>query len=102
MAKSTAPTPIDRGTAEAAFALPASQVVSALERTWSAIADRNAEVPPAVVVVGAGSERRQGLFKWGHFAALRWRRGEEQLPEVLVAGEGLQRSAEAVLETLLH
>jgi hypothetical protein len=81
---------------------PAARLVTALEAAWLAIVSRHPELPEAVVVVGAGSERRQGLFKWGHFAAFRWRRGEQPLHEVLVAGEGLQRPAEAVLGTLLH
>jgi hypothetical protein len=80
----------------------ASQVVAALETAWAAIAGRHPELPAAVVVIGAGSDRRQGLWKWGHFAALRWRHGERALPEVLVAGEGLRRPAREVLETLLH
>src|SRR5205807_3351023 len=90
-----------------------SQFLAVLESCWSAIRRQYVEVPAAVVVVAAGSDRRQGLFKWGHFAALRWRprpvEGEEggaaapaALPEVLVAGEGLERPALEVLGTLLH
>ncbi len=82
-----------------------SQLVSALEEIWAAIAREHPELPAAVVVVGPGSDRRQGLFKWGHFAAFRWRPRdgtEARLPEVLVAGEGLERSATEVVSTLLH
>jgi hypothetical protein len=81
---------------------PAARLVAALEGAWLAIAERHPQLPEAVVVIGAGSERRKGLFKWGHFAALRWLHGERSLPEVLVTGEGLERSAEEVLGTLLH
>jgi len=82
-----------------------SRLLGALEAALFAISQRYPELPAAVVVVGAGSDRRQGLFKWGHFAAMRWRpreRGDVALPEVLVAGEGLERSAEEVMTTLLH
>jgi hypothetical protein len=89
-----------------------SQLLAVLESCWAAIRRQYPEVPAAVVVVAAGSDRRNGLFKWGHFAALRWRprpvEGEEgggaraALPEVLVAGEGLERPALEVLGTLLH
>jgi hypothetical protein len=82
-----------------------ARLLSALEETWAAIARRHPELPAAVVVVGPGSDRRQGLFKWGHFAAFRWRPRDgtkARLPEVLVAGEGLERSAAEVTTTLLH
>ena len=82
---------------------PTSQLLAALEACWAAIARLHPELPAAVVVVGAGSGSR-GLWKWGHFAALRWRRlaDGDALPEVLVAGEGLRRPAPEVLTTLLH
>ncbi len=35
-------------------------------------------------------------------AALRWAAGDERMPEVFVAGEGLAGGARGVLETLLH
>jgi hypothetical protein len=79
-----------------------SPVVAALEAAWSAIRRRHPDVPAAVVVVASGTDGRPGKARWGHFAALRWVRGEEQLPEVLIAGEGLAREAEEVLATLLH
>jgi hypothetical protein len=90
---------------------PTSQLLAVLERCWAAIRRQHPEVPAAVVVVAAGSDRRQGLFKWGHFAALRWRPrpvegegggGAAALPEVLVAGEGLERPPLEVVGTLLH
>jgi hypothetical protein len=87
---------------------PTSQLLAALEACWAAIGQRHPELPAAVVVVGAGSDRRKGLWKWGHFAAMRWRPRQasagagDALPEVLVAGEGLERPALEVVETLLH
>ena len=42
----------------------ASAVVAALEHAWTAIRVHHADVPEVVVVLGAGSEARRGLFKW--------------------------------------
>jgi hypothetical protein len=80
----------------------ASAVVAALEQAWTAIRTHHSDVPQVVVVLGAGSEARRGLFKWGHFAAARWQVADTNRPEVLVSGEGLKRGARQVLATLLH
>jgi hypothetical protein len=80
----------------------ASAVVAALEQAWTAIRAPHPDVPQVVVILGAGSEARRGLFKWGHFAAARWQVAGANRPEVLVSGEGLKRGARAVLATLLH
>jgi hypothetical protein len=80
----------------------ASAVVAALEQAWTAIRAYHPDVPQVVVILGAGSESRRGLFKWGHFAAARWQVADTNRPEVLVSGEGLKRGAPAVLATLLH
>lgn len=77
-------------------------LVGALEECWAAIAKRHPDVPAAVIVVASGTDGRASQARWGHFAALRWVQGNDQLPEVLIAGEGLARGAEAVLATLLH
>jgi hypothetical protein len=79
-----------------------SAVVAALEDAWTAIRTHHADVPQVVVILGAGSEARRGLFKWGHFAAARWHVAGANRPEVLVSGEGLRRGAHQVLATLLH
>ncbi len=80
----------------------ASAVVAALEQAWTAIRAHHSDVPEVVVILGAGSEARRGLFKWGHFAAARWHVAGANRPEVLVSGEGLNRGARPVLATLLH
>jgi hypothetical protein len=80
----------------------ASAVVAALEHAWTTIRAHHPDVPQVVVILGAGSEARRGLFKWGHFAAARWHVAGSNHPEVLVSGEGLNRGARAVLATLLH
>jgi hypothetical protein len=80
----------------------ASAVVAALEDAWTAIRTHHADVPQVVIILGAGSEARRGLFKWGHFAAARWHVAGTNRPEVLVSGEGLRRGARDVLATLMH
>ncbi|HZD67467.1 MAG TPA: hypothetical protein VFA45_00660, partial [Actinomycetes bacterium] len=79
-----------------------SAVVAALEDAWTAVRDHHADVPQVVIILGAGSEARRGLFKWGHFAAARWHVAGANRPEVLVSGEGLRRGAPDVLATLMH
>jgi hypothetical protein len=79
-----------------------SAVVAALEDAWTSFRTHHADVPQVVIILGAGSEARRGLFKWGHFAAARWHVAGANRPEVLVSGEGLRRGASDVLATLLH
>ncbi|WP_207223611.1 hypothetical protein [Pseudonocardia sediminis] len=90
-------------------------MVAALEAAWAAIRARNPELPPVVIVLGAGSGDRGGL-RLGHFAAMRWtatdnddHRHEDErdedgrrLAEVFVGGEGLARGPVDVFGTLLH
>jgi hypothetical protein len=80
-----------------------SGLIVALEAAWAAIREIHSVVPPAVIVTGAGSIGGRGRLRLGHFAATRWRAGQEgELCEVFVGGEGLVRGAAAVLGTLLH
>jgi hypothetical protein len=59
-----------------------------------------------VIVVASGSDPRSRRLNLGHFAAGRWQvtspNQSTDRPEVLVSGEGLQRSPVDVLGTLLH
>lgn len=81
-------------------------MVDALEQAWVDIRERHPELPPAVIVLGAGSiGSRSGALTLGHFAAMRWHTdtdGSEELAEVFIGGEGLQRGPAGVLGTLLH
>jgi len=81
-------------------------MVEALEQAWNDIRHRHADMPPAVVVLGAGSiGAPAGGLKLGHFAAMRWADGStdgQRLAEVFVGGEGLVRGPAEVLGTLLH
>lgn len=76
------------------------RLVTAIDRTWAAIQARHPDVPGVVITLGAGSG--SGALKLGHFAPGRWQRGEGQLPELFVGGEGLARGGRDVLGTLLH
>jgi len=91
-----------------AYASPriSTPMVDALEQAWADIRQHHPELPPAVIVLGAGSiGSRSGELKLGHFAAMRWHTdtgGSDQLAEVFVGGEGVQRGPAGVLGTLLH
>jgi hypothetical protein len=78
----------------------ASLLVAALEHTWQTIRQHHPDVPEAVLVVASGSEGKR--LNLGHFAPHRWQVHGANRHEVLVGGEGLQRSPVDVLGTLLH
>lgn len=84
----------------------ASDLVRELEALWAAIRRRHPDVPPAVIVVGAGSgDVRRGELKLGHFARDRWTRAEGEGPaiaEVFFGGEGFKLGALELLDTALH
>lgn len=77
-----------------------AQLVAALEGAWTAIRANHQEIPAVVIIVGSGTVTKRA--KYGHFAPIRWQHGDNQLAEVLISGEGLQRSVEEVFTTLLH
>jgi hypothetical protein len=80
-----------------------SELVRALEDVWAAIRRGHPELPPAVLITGAGSLGTRGGLRLGHFAASRWQAGADgALGEIFVGGEGLARGAGPVLATLLH
>jgi hypothetical protein len=83
---------------------PAEQIstpiIAALEGIWAGIRRRHPEIPEVVIVMASGKAR--GSLKWGHFARFAWKRGEGNLSEVFVGGEGFQRGAVPTLGTLLH
>jgi hypothetical protein len=80
-----------------------SDLIAALEGAWSAIRREHAELPPAVLITGAGSLGSRHGLRLGHFAASRWQsNGASELSEIFVGGEGLARGAGEVLATLLH
>lgn len=78
----------------------ATPLVQSIENTWRTIQFHNDDVPDVVVTFGAGLVSR-GL-KLGHFAANVWTHGDDDIHELFVGAEGLQRGAQALLGTLLH
>lgn len=75
-------------------------LVQAIENAWHAIQENHPEVPDVVVTLGSGAVARG--MKWGHFAASVWAKGDEQVHELFVGGEGLMRGPQALMGTLLH
>lgn len=78
----------------------ATPLVQSVENAWSAIQEVNSDVPDVVVTFGAGLVSR-GL-KLGHFAANVWTHGDDDVHELFVGAEGLQRGAASLMGTLLH
>jgi hypothetical protein len=75
-------------------------LVRAFAYAWAAIQKNHPEVPDVVITLGAG-RKREGLVL-GHFAPNRWARGEAHVHELFVGGEGLNRTPQEVMGTLLH
>jgi hypothetical protein len=103
----TALTPTDAGVTRTCQPgeFTATGLIAALEAGWAAIRTHHPEIPPAVIVVASGSPAKPkagDAMKWGHFASLRWQHGPDRLNEVLVSGEGLSRTPDQILTTLLH
>jgi hypothetical protein len=82
----------------------AGPLITALEHAWSTIRSSHPEVPAAVLITGSGSESGRNMLRLGHFAASRWHGAGEgdEIDEIFVGGEGLERGAAPVLATLLH
>ena len=83
----------------------AGPLIVALEHAWAQIRRVHPEVPPAVLITGSGSDtRRRNMLRLGHFAASRWTAGPDgdELDEIFIGGEGLERGAREVLATQLH
>ena len=81
-----------------------ARLIAAFESTWDTIRERHPDVPEVVVTLGSGTLGvRPDRARLGHFAAGRWHVGDtDQVPELFISGEGLQRDAASVLGTLLH
>ena len=77
-----------------------SAVVRVLEDIWSAIRARHGEVPAVVIIIASGTDRKQPV--WGHHAPGRWHTGTGQRAEIMISGEGLGRTPQDVLGTMLH
>jgi hypothetical protein len=72
-------------------------LVQAFTFAWSAIQENHPDVPDVVITFGGG---KPGVL--GHFAAHRWAAGDRSINEIFVGAEGLNRSPQEVMATLLH
>ena len=77
-----------------------SAVVAVLEDIWAMIRARHGQVPPVVIIIASGTERKHAV--WGHHAPGRWHVNHEQRAEIMISGEGLRREPADVLGVLLH
>lgn len=77
-----------------------SAVVRVLEDLWATMRARHGELPPVVIIIASGTDRKQHV--WGYHAPGRWHTGTEQRAEIMISGEGLRREPADVLGVLLH
>jgi curved DNA-binding protein CbpA len=78
----------------------ASPILKILEETWLEIRRWHPDIPPAVIIIASGTDSKNP--RWGHHAPGRWNVNGQQYAEVMISGEGLRRTPEDVLGTLLH
>ena len=82
-----------------------AEVQQAVEAIVAKARQRHEGIPDTVIVIGASGATRNGP-KHGHFAPKSWKlRGKDEKElygEILLAGESLERGAEATLGTILH
>jgi hypothetical protein len=78
----------------------ASPLLKILEDTWLEIRRWHPDIPPAVIIIASGTDSKNP--RWGHHAPGRWNVSGQQYAEVMISGEGLRRTPEEVLGTLLH
>ena len=77
-----------------------STLLKILEDLWAAIRAHHLEIPAVVIIIASGTGGKHA--KWGHHAPGRWHHGSTEHAEVMISGEGLNRSPREVLATLLH
>ena len=78
----------------------ASPILKILEDTWLEIRRWHPDIPPAVIIIASGTDGKNP--RWGHHAPGRWNVAGQQYAEVMISGEGLRRTPDEVLGTLLH
>ena len=78
----------------------ASPILKVLEETWLEIRRWHPDIPPAVIIIASGTDGKNP--RWGHHAPGRWNVNGQQYAEVMISGEGLRRTPDEVLGTLLH
>jgi hypothetical protein len=77
-----------------------SPLIATCEEVWKSLQKFNQDIPDVVIVVGSGGRRASTLL--GHFAKNTWGSEENEIHEVLLVAENLNREAKDVFTTLLH
>lgn len=95
------PAGTDPGPVKPAPPVEASRLIAACEAAWRALQRHHPDIPDAVIVLGTGLERGR-LVKLGHWWGGQWMVDEGRRAEVLLAGEALHLSPDAVFEVLVH
>jgi curved DNA-binding protein CbpA len=88
------------GSARSTVSQAASPILKVLEDIWLEIRRWHPDIPPAVIIIASGTDGKHP--RWGHHAPGRWNVAGQQYAEVMISGEGLRRSPDDVLGTLLH
>ena len=88
------------GSASSNGSQAASRLLKVLEDIWLEIRRWHPEIPPAVIIIASGTDGKQPRL--GHHAPGRWNVAGEQYAEIMISGEGLRRTPDEVLGTLLH
>jgi hypothetical protein len=88
------------GSANGTSSQGASRILKVLEETWLEIRRWHPDIPPAVIIIASGTGGKNP--RWGHHAPGRWNAAGQQYAEVMISGEGLRRTPDEVLGTLLH
>jgi hypothetical protein len=79
---------------------PTLPILQAINAAFASIREHNAEVPPAVIVVGGNGKHGKSM-NLGHFIPDKWE-SKTGVHEIAVSGESLANGAADVLSTLLH
>lgn len=78
-----------------------TDLIKACESAWSAMQERNPELPDAVILVASGGRRAKNLY--GHFLREGWEHEDgDKIHEVMIVAEQLKRSPEDIFTTLMH
>jgi len=88
------------GSANGNVSQAASPILKVLEDIWLEIRRWHPEIPPAVIIIASGTDGKHP--RWGYHDPDRWNVAGQQYAEVMISGEGLRRTPDQVLGTLLH
>jgi hypothetical protein len=77
-----------------------SPLLVTCEKVWKRLQEYNSDIPDVVIVIGSGGRRASSLL--GHFAKNSWGDVDEEIHEVLIVAESLNRGADEIFNTLIH